>query len=254
VPGTEPAGLVAAQATGHPSETGTRAAEQARSQSQGAVPGTEPAGLVVAQATGVRAAQQARSQIVIAFQPISGDSGGAVLYQQKLVGILWGGPCDGPRQAAYETHATCCIYIRRFLDGIGVQLKPRRPPSTTPPGTAEPFASGPTQVEPPQTVPPTLPQLPPQAADSGRLAAIEKRLEDLAAKLSPASAGPAGAPGARGPQGLPGPAGKDADPAALAAIARRVSALEKNLKGKLHFSLQVDSQTGKILSTSSGSQ
>ncbi len=189
------------------------------------------------------------SQLVVAFQPISGDSGGAILYKQKLVGILWGGPCDGPQQAAYETHATCCIYIRRFLDGIGVRLKPRQPPTGQSPSTAEPFVT-PTQVTPPpQAVPPTV--------DSQRLAAIEERLDELAARLSAVSAGPIGAAGAQGPQGLPGPAGpagKDADPAALAAIASRVAALEKNLKGKLHFNLQVDSQTGKILSTSSGSQ
>jgi hypothetical protein len=95
-----------------------------------------------------------------------------------------------------------------------------------------------------------------------RLAAIERRLDELAIQLSQVAAGPAGSPGQpgptgkSGPQGVPGPAGsagKDADPAALAAIADRVSALEKNLKGKLRFSVQVDSQTGKILSSSSGS-
>lgn len=231
---------------------------------------------------------QARSQMAVAFQPISGDSGGAVLFAPasagrqsgstgahpaeagtiKLAGILWGGPCDGPQQAAYETHATCCIYIRRFLNGIGVQLKPRQPPaerspgpaqpsptplSSVPPSTGEPLVVGPAEVVPPPTMPQPVPQNPPPTADSERLAAIEKRLADLAAQVSPAGTGPAGASGARGPQGLPGPAGKDADPAALAAVAGRVAALEKNLKGKLHFSLQVDSQTGKILSTSSGS-
>ena len=195
------------------------------------------------------------SQLVVAFQPISGDSGGAILYKQKLVGVLWGGPCEGPQQNAYETHATCCIYIRRFLDGIGVHLNPPRPPAGKPPGAAEPFV-GPPPAVPPQAEPPAVPQTP-QSVNSERLAAIEKRLEELAAQVSSVSAGPAGAPGARGPQGLPGPAGpagKDADPADLAAIAGRLSAIEKNLKGKLHFSLQVDSQTGKILSTSSGSQ
>ena len=195
------------------------------------------------------------SQLVVAFLPISGDSGGAILYKQKLVGILWGGPCEGPQQNAYETHATCCIYIRRFLDGIGVRLNPGRPPAGRPPSAAQPFV-GPSPVAPPQAEPPAAPQTP-QSVDSERLAAIEKRLEELAARLSAVSAGPAGATGERGPQGLPGPAGpagKDADPAALAAIDSRLSALEKNLKGKLHFSLQVDSQTGKILSTSSGSR
>ncbi|HEX4143884.1 MAG TPA: serine protease [Pirellulales bacterium] len=201
------------------------------------------------------ASSQARSQMAVAFQPISGESGGAVLYKQKLAAVLWGGPSDGPGCAAYETHATCCIYIRRFLDGIGVRLEPgqppaRRPQNATPPGSAAPQVVGPTEVAPPQP----MPQTPPLVAVSERLAQIEKRLDDLAARSSPASAGPAGPAGARGMQGLPGPAGKDADPAALAAIAGRVTALEKNLKGKLHFSLQVDSQTGKILSTSSGSQ
>ena len=90
----------------------------------------------------------------------------------KLAGILWGGPCDGPQQAAYETHATCCIYIRRFLEGIGVQLKPRRPPaeqspSATPPSgtaaeTAEPFAVGPDRrLCRPRRPPPAVPQVPP---------------------------------------------------------------------------------------------
>ncbi len=189
------------------------------------------------------------SQLVVAFQPISGDSGGAVLYQQKLAGILWGGPCDGPRQPAYETHATCCIYINQFLDGLGCR---RRPPGQNPGGAANPppVVNGPLSPAPPSGASPT----------DSRLSAIEQRLNDLADKLTQIKAGPAGAPGQSGalgrpgPQGVPGPAGKDADPAALAAIDSRLSALEKNLKGKLHFSLQVDSQTGKILSTSGSSR
>ncbi|HEY1785761.1 MAG TPA: serine protease, partial [Pirellulales bacterium] len=63
-----------------------QALDQASDNNQAAVPGTEPAGWVAVQATGhpwetdTRAAQQARSQLAIAFQPISGDSGGAILF------------------------------------------------------------------------------------------------------------------------------------------------------------------------------
>ena len=189
------------------------------------------------------------SQLVVAFQPISGDSGGAVLYRQKLAGILWGGPCEGPRQPAYETHATCCIYINQFLQGLGCRPRSNNPQS---PGQ-NPGGGNPA---PPSLADPMAPAQPsaPSPADA-RLAAIERRLDDLADKLSRIAAGPVGPQGQPGPQGAPGPAGaagKDADPAALSAVASRVAALEKNLKGKLHFSLQVDSKTGKILSTSSG--
>ncbi|HTU24262.1 MAG TPA: serine protease [Pirellulales bacterium] len=218
------------------------------------------------------------SQLVVAFEPVSGDSGGAILFSPppkdasaasavgdrprprdvtspsvKLAGILWGGPCAGPQQPAYETHATCCIYIRRFLERIGVRLSPRRPSAEQAPG-----ATGPNNASP-NAVPPAGAPAPPAApsADATRLAALEKRLDDLAASVSSIASVPAGAAGPRGPQGLPGPAGpagKEADPAALAALASRVTALEKSLKGRLRFTLQVDPHTGKILSTSSGSQ
>jgi trypsin-like peptidase len=188
------------------------------------------------------------SQLVVAFQPISGDSGGPILYKQKVAAILWGGPCDGPQQQAYETHATCCIYINRFLDGLGCRPgnnNPQQPPTRNPGGAAPP----------PVFVGPQPPVQPPAPSSSdARLAAIEQRLGDLADRLSRIGPGPAGVQGQPGPQGAAGPAGKDFDPAALSAIAGRVSALEKNLKGKLHFSLQVDPASGKILSTSSGSR
>ena len=193
---------------------------------------------------------QNNSQLVVAFQPISGDSGGAVLYKQKLAGILWGGPSEGPQQPAYETHATCCIYINQFLEGLGCRSRGNQPqsPGQNPGGNA---------ARPPLAGPTAPAQPPAPNAGDARLAAIEKRLDDLADKLSHIAAGPAGAPGQPGPRGAPGPAGpagKDADPAAISAIAGRLAALECNLKGKLHFNLQVDSKTGKILSTSSGSR
>jgi hypothetical protein len=189
------------------------------------------------------------TQLVVAFEPISGDSGGAVLYNRRLAGVIWGGPCTGPQQPAYQAHATCCIFIRRFLNTLGLGVDPAQQPAA-PSASSERGALVPLDTRPP-------------AADSDRVAAIERRLDALTARLArlpPAAAGPpgpAGAVGALGPQGVPGPAGpagKDADPAALTALTNRVTALETRLKGQLHFSLQVDPQTGKILSTSSGSR
>ena len=42
---------------------------------------------------------------------IGGDSGGAIAFEGRLVGVIWGGPLAGPRGPMVATHGTCCVAI-----------------------------------------------------------------------------------------------------------------------------------------------
>ncbi len=54
----------------------------------------------------------------VATQTIGGDSGGAMIYRGRLVGVIWGGPLAGPRGPMLATHGTCCVAIGQFIDGL----------------------------------------------------------------------------------------------------------------------------------------
>lgn len=57
----------------------------------------------------------------VATQTIGGDSGGAIVFQKRLVGVIWGGPLAGPGGPMIATHGTCCVAIRRFLARVAPQ-------------------------------------------------------------------------------------------------------------------------------------
>jgi hypothetical protein len=44
-------------------------------------------------------------------QTIGGDSGGAIVFRDRLVGVIWGGPLAGPHGPMVATHATSCVAI-----------------------------------------------------------------------------------------------------------------------------------------------
>ena len=63
---------------------------------------------------------------------IGGDSGGAIVYRGRLVGVIWGGPLAGPRSPMLATHGTCCVAINTFLqtnNADPVQIAQRFPPA-----------------------------------------------------------------------------------------------------------------------------
>ncbi len=102
-----------------------------------------------------RQGQTEPTQLVSDFLPVSGDSGGPILYKQKLCGVLWGGRCqnNGP---AFETQGTRVGPIRRFLQRIGwrirarhQQRKPKPPAVKQPPAAPEVDPSKLVPVEPP---------------------------------------------------------------------------------------------------------
>lgn len=136
-----------------------------------------------------------QSQLVVDFHPISGDSGGPILFKRKLVGILWGGPAVGPKQPAFETHGTCSVYINKCLETWG--CIPRRGPPIT---DAPPAGNPPTVV----TNPPATPPLTPIAGQPGTPGQNGNDGRD----------GQPGAPGVKGDKGDPG---SSPDPAAIVA-------------------------------------
>lgn len=114
---------------------------------------------------------------------ISGDSGGAVLYQGRLVGVIWGGPLAGPRGPMTATHATCCLRIRTILGQCS--------PCWLEPSTPAPAADAPNNE--------LLQQI----------ASLQEQVEALRNQLE-SRAGASGEQGPRGPPGEPGRNGRDA--------------------------------------------
>ena len=54
---------------------------------------------------------QRHQTLSIDTQTIGGDSGGAIAFNDRLVGVIWGGPLAGPRGPMVATHGTCCVAI-----------------------------------------------------------------------------------------------------------------------------------------------
>ena len=53
---------------------------------------------------------------------IGGDSGGAIVWRGKLVGVIWGGPLAGPNGPMLATHGTSCVAINAFLTTRNIDL------------------------------------------------------------------------------------------------------------------------------------
>jgi hypothetical protein len=118
-------------------------------------------------------------------QTIGGDSGGAMIFRQRLVGVIWGGPLAGPLGPMTATHGTCCVAIQSFLKRAAAGDARAAPPddivATTPP------CRGPhCPLVPPARKPPSSPQSPlPSAAlrEIERLSTEIARLERQIAEL-----------------------------------------------------------------------
>jgi hypothetical protein len=135
----------------------------------------------------------------VGTETISGDSGGPIVQQGRVVAVLWGGPLAGPRGPMTATHGTYCGRIRELFDARGIlgRLGRLRPGRAAPPVQGEPD-DGLVEVPPRETGP----------ALEAEIAELEKRLDELAEAR--AEAGPPGPVGPTGPQGPPGEPGDDA--------------------------------------------
>lgn len=134
----------------------------------------------------------------IATRSINGDSGGPIVHQGRLVGVLWGGPLAGPRGPMTSVSATCCIRIRHVFRSI---FRQRGPPDVVPPE--------------PTPAPPVVAYPPPEIDYDILAAKVVELMGDIQ--------GPAGARGPTGPQGPAGEPGRDPDIAAIVAEVLRQS-------------------------------
>ena len=57
-------------------------------------------------------------ELTLNTQTISGDSGGAMIYNGKLVGVIWGGPTLYERGPMKATHGASCVRIRQIFRNI----------------------------------------------------------------------------------------------------------------------------------------
>jgi hypothetical protein len=129
-------------------------------------------------------------------QLIGGDSGGAIVWQGKLVGVAWGGPLAGPRGPMIEARGCSHVCITGLLGRWGCGPGSCPPPSGSGPGPTYPGAPLPPAPGAPVPQPPTPPPPPIDLAGiTDRLAAIEAAINNI--KPIP------------GPQGPPGLDGKD---------------------------------------------
>lgn len=117
-------------------------------------------------------------------QTIGGDSGGAIIWRGKLVGVIWGGPLAGPRGPMLATHGTSCVAIGPFLVKHGVDLTaPALAQIIRPvaPDCRDGSCPLPMRISPPRR--PHIPDQRPPKADQQQLldavARLEKRIAEL---------------------------------------------------------------------------
>lgn len=150
--------------------------------------------------------------ILMDFVSISGDSGGPVVFNGKLVAVQWGH--DGR-----HSMGSSCGKIQEFLTAYQV---PRcqggncYQPQVRP---AQPIAR-PTQ--PPLAPVPAKPCNCDNAALIARITKLEAEIVRLQGLAVPGPPGPPGPEGKQGPGGPAGPAGKDGQPPAIDQIVKQL--------------------------------
>jgi hypothetical protein len=202
--------------------------------------------------------------ICVAYQSISGDSGGPILYRGQVVGVLWGGPVDPQTMRMTSTNGACCRPIRAWLMRRWGKLFPWMLPAGSAAGSGQPAAgsgqmargpcygsncSPPVQPQP-STSAPSVPAA--TQADVTRIlqliATLDQRqttLEQTVQNISttpgppgPAGAiGPAGPAGPVGPAGPPGPAGAAGQSVAID-VEKLITSLEQRLAARLRVSIR----------------
>jgi hypothetical protein len=158
----------------------------------------------------------------VGTETISGDSGGPIVQQGRVVAVLWGGPLAGPRGPMTATHGTYCGRIRDLFDARGLlgRLRPGRLIEKAPPVQGEPD-DGLVIVPPRDGCRCDGCRDDDRPALLARIAELEKRLDELASAR--AERGPPGPSGPAGPAGNDGADGQDAE-IDLDALAAKISA------------------------------
>jgi len=163
------------------------------------------------------------TQLCTDLRPISGDSGGPIIYKGKLVGVQWGGPSTQEQPTvATESHATYSGEITRLLTQWRVCPNGQcpQPPMRPVPSRPQPPAKPPTPSSPPPagaagcqckgtSACKCNPKAKACACDSSKVAALELRICELEALLK--SGKLKGEKGEPGPKGDAGPAGAKGD-------------------------------------------
>jgi hypothetical protein len=147
------------------------------------------------------------SQLTMDFQSISGDSGGPVLYQGKVVAVQWGYAVEA---SGGKSQGTSCGHIQRFLTQYqipqcrGGNCRPQYQPQVRP---IQPAPGAPLVNVPPK--PCNCGNLKSCTCDSAALIVRIEKLEKLLVELQarPGLPGPAGPQGPAGAKGDTGPAG-----------------------------------------------
>jgi len=148
--------------------------------------------------------------ILMDFVSISGDSGGPVVFNGKLVAVQWG-------HNGTHSMGSSCGKIQEFLTQYQVPVC--RDGSCWRPSNPQPVVR-PAQPTQPLAPIPAKPCNCDHAALLARLTKLEASYAELLARQG--TPGPPGAQGERGPQGPAGPAGKDGQPPALENIVKQL--------------------------------
>ena len=180
------------------------------------------------------------SQLVTQFSPISGDSGGPLIFKGKLVAINWGGPSEGNH--CLESHGTHSDQISYKLTQWGCPGGNCGPRGGG--GYAQPAYQGPVYQQPA-----AQPPSPSQAAQQPPMAPVKPKREVVK-----------GERGEQGPQGERGPAGEapkldDIVKAVVAELDKRpkdkqptTAEIADAVKDKLGFSLVFEDDRGDVFS------
>lgn len=138
------------------------------------------------------------SQILLNFKSISGDSGGPVLYNGKVVAVQWGWSDDG---SGAKSQGTYCGRIQEFLTQYRVPVCQSCEP------VVRPISRPPLAPVPPKPVTPATPAKPCNCDNAVLIARIEKLEKELlvvgARPMLPGPVGPAGPAGPKGDTGAP---------------------------------------------------
>jgi len=180
----------------------------------------------------------------LATRTIGGDSGGAIVFGRRLVGVIWGGPLAGPRGPMVATHGTCCVAIHAFLQKNRIRFER--------PGNAQIALPTAPACHGPKCPPPRYRAAPAPAAEVQKL---RQRIADLEARLKQLERHPllhadvddvadhlidrmAADPRFRGPPGKDGRDGKDGRAAENVDIDRLVDQLKQRLAGSIRIRVE----------------
>jgi len=146
----------------------------------------------------------------------SGDSGGPILFEDKVCGVIYGGPHRPGRRDTRPIHGACGVRIREFLRRVAPHCltQPAVRPGVVP--VPKPPTPGPSQPAKPAGVCVGIAAMRAELVKlRAELVAVRKLAATAKQPGPPGRAGKDGKDGAPGAQGPPGKDGKDGAPAPI---------------------------------------